>query len=322
MISAEILEDISILLKNSTGVLVLTHQDPDFDAIGSSLAWCFQLQKFDVPFYFFVADKTYGQFEFLPGSEWMTTDLPRMTDYDTVLVLDCSNLDRIRQWDKLGITAESGLSIINIDHHQDNRKFGHFNIVETISSVGELTMSLFSMLDWPITPDQATCLYSALLYDTGSFLNSNVTPSTYHTAAALLEAGAATELVTQNMYENVTETDYQALKLMLNELVVEPKFAYSLLPVEFPTTSLKLIQYIRQLSGIDVALLFRAQDNDLVRISLRSKTNFSVSKFSALFGGGGHHRASGIVLSGSLESVSKQVLDRLRKAFWDPQFYV
>jgi phosphoesterase RecJ-like protein len=322
MISPQLLDDIVHHLKNSSGVLVLTHQDPDFDAIGSSLAWCLQLQKFNIPFHFFVADKTYSQFQFLPGSEFIRPDFPRSENFDTVLILDSSNLDRIRKWDELGITDDGTVTIINIDHHQDNRKFGNFNIVENISSVGELTCLLFSMAGWEMTADQATCLYSAILYDTGSFLNSNVTPSTYRASATLLENGANTALVTQNMYENITETDYQALKLMLDELVVEHRIAYSLLPAEFPTTSLKLIQYIRQLSGIDVALLFRAQDNGLVRISLRSKTQFSVSKFSALFNGGGHHRASGIVLPGTLETVSQQVLERLRKVMSDPQFYV
>jgi phosphoesterase RecJ-like protein len=322
MKSDQTIEDLGHHLTHSAGVLVLTHQDPDFDAIGSSLAWCLQLQKLDVPFYFYVADTVYAQFQFLPYIHLIRQDMPKLSSFDTVLALDCSNLDRIRKWDQLEVGDESSLAIINIDHHQDNRRFGNFNVVEMVSSVGELTCHMFQQLGWSISADQATCLYAAMMYDTGSFLNSNVKPETFRVAATLLEAGADTEKVIQNMYENLTSEDYEALKIMLEHLVVEGGIAYSILPPEIPNTSLKLIHYIRQLSGIEVALLFRSQENDTVQISLRSKSDFSVSKFSALFGGGGHHRASGIMMAGSLAQVSREVISKLKKSILDPQFRV
>ncbi len=315
------LQDLNHHLLNASRVLILTHQQPDLDAIGSALSWSHQLKAQGISSYIFVADKLYNQFDFLPGLSAVQKNLPKFKDFDTLLVLDCSNLSRVKNIDSLKLDLNS-MTVINIDHHTDNTFFGNVNLVEDISSVGELSCMIFSELKWTITPDIATCLYAAILFDTGCFTNTNVSPQTFRVCAQLVQANARAHYVTEQMYESYSQASYATLRVGLERLQVRKEYAFTSIPKEVREGDIKLIEFIRKLSGIQVALVFREMENGSIKVSLRSKSTFSVSKFAALFGGGGHHRASGIIVEGLLKETMEQMCKKLEDVLPDPSFYV
>lgn len=319
MIAAEVKKDLSRRLLNASNVLILTHQDPDFDAVGSSLAWFKMLRLNDIPATVFIADDIKDDFSFLPNANLIKGGLIRADQFDTILVLDSSDANRVKRWNDLQFSEES-VTIINIDHHSDNTRFGDYNIVENVSSVGELSYLLFSDLGWQIDEDIATCLYAAILFDTGGFMNSNVTGQTYDVCEHLLKAGAKHNDIIETMYESIDVTDYDALKIMLSRLVVTDGFAYSTLPSDTPSSDINLISYIRRIKNIEVAFIVKETDTGLVKVSLRSKGNFNVSKFASLFGGGGHFKASGIKVAGELDEFVKEITSRLTECLTDPAF--
>jgi phosphoesterase RecJ-like protein len=321
MINPSVVRDLEHHLLNASRVLILTHQQPDADAIGSAIAWALQLEAQGISSYIWAAEKLYDLFDYMPSVSLVQNALPKFNDFDTLLVVDCSSASRIKDFDLLNLDL-NGMTVINIDHHPDNDYFGNVNIVELISSVGELSSVLFSMLNWTITPDIATCLYAALLFDTGCFTNTNVTPQTFRLSATLLEQGARAMYVTEQMFESFSPASFETLRVGLERLIIRDGYAYSTLTKEIFEGPVKLIDFIRKLSGIQVAIVFREMENDIIKVNLRSKTLFSVSKFASLFGGGGHHRAAGIMLQGPLQDIEAQICSRLETVLNDPAYHV
>ena len=124
-------------------VLISTHQDPDFDAIGASLALSLFLQSMQIDAKVWVADSLGTQFNFLPQLDTIESEFPESDDFDAVFVLDSSDLTRVKGYEKIQEISER-VPIINIDHHGDNTSFGHVNITQAISSVCELLFHIFS----------------------------------------------------------------------------------------------------------------------------------------------------------------------------------
>ncbi len=301
----------SLLESSPKSILLVAHKAPDLDAIGSILAMYQQLIRLNHQVHIWSSDCLLTDFSWLPESTHIQTNLPK-TPFDTLMVLDSSNLERVSDYEKLDL---SNKTIINIDHHADNNQFGDINITGPISSVGERLCNLFTSYNWPITPAIATCLYAAILYDTGRFLFSNTTAKTLKEASQLIEKGADAYAIGQHIYENKSEASFECLKIALNNMCFnkENSYVYTILPKTIEQKE-KTIDTIRQLKEADIAIVFHEQDNNVVKINLRSKHMFNVSKFAAHFGGGGHPKASGITMTGTLEDVRDNVLAQLDKA--------
>ena len=318
---SELISDLRHHLFNASRVLIVTHQQPDCDAIGSCLAWSLQLAREGISSYIWTAERLYDQFDYLPSIGQVQQTMPRFTDFDTLLVLDCSSISRVKDLDSLRLDL-GGMTVINIDHHPDNTYFGDVNLVYLVSSVGELSTLLFSSLGWELTPDIATCLYAAVLFDTGCFTNTNVTAQTFSVCSELMEAEASVEAVTTAMYESYSLASYETLRIGLDRLQMGKGYAWTSIPKSASEGPMKIIDFVRKLTGIQVAMVLREMDDDVVKVNLRSKTDFSVSKFAAQFGGGGHHKASGIFMRGSLVEVEHQLCEALDAALLDPSFQV
>lgn len=303
------------LLEKAVHVLITAHKDPDIDAIGSCLAFQKQLTALQIPSTVWLEDPLEKYATFLPGSDQIISLLPDI-HFDTAVILDCPNLNRIRQENPQNKAILGGIkTVINIDHHPDNARFGEINLVcPDISSVGELLFYFFQDPFWPaLSAEVATCLYAAISFDTGRFLFSNVTTHTLSAASQLMAAGAEAYSIAQTMYENKSLETFQVIQLALSRLVIDPqnRFAYSTLPASAPEADIKIIDFIRQLGGIDVFLVFCETKQGEIKINLRSKGKFNVSQFASQFGGGGHIFASGITLKGPLEDICQTVITKL-----------
>ena len=309
--------DVRQQIDSAEKILIVSHQFPDFDAIGSSLALQIALESMGKEVLTWSAGMSPAPFLFLPKSETIQTTVPESYDFDTLFVLDSTDLGRVDSIDVLPISEN--VRVINIDHHVDNTHFGDLNIVMTISSVGELLSHLFDAMAIPISTDMATCLYAAICFDTGRFAHSNVTAETMSACARLIQKGAQPSKIVQEMEETKTSDDFECLRKGLSRLIIRDTLAFTSLPRSSTKSAIKLVDYLRLLKTPDTFIVFQELSGKRVKINLRTRTAFNLSEFAARFGGGGHKKASGILYKGLLDPTIQKITRALEEAL--RQFY-
>jgi len=211
---------------------------------------------------------------------------------------------------------------INIDHHVTNTKFGHLNFVDALSaSTGEIVYSLLEQLKLEIDKDIAMCLYTAIATDTGGFKYGNTTAETHRIAAELLETGIDIGELSQRIFDNTT---FEKLKLTqksieLLELLENSKLAVVVLSLEdIKSTGAKdedcdgIVNIGRSIEGVEVSVLIKEKNENEVRVNLRSKAFVDVSEVAAVFDGGGHKRAAGCTVKGSVEEVKVKIINAIK----------
>jgi len=299
-------------LTTCKNVLIVTHQFPDMDGMGACLALYEYLNAHDKKAVVWSSQELGKDFKFLRYAHHVQHKYPSDFKFDTLFVLDASHFNRVKNHQLITYDPDK-VTVINIDHHPDNSLFGDINIVPHLSSVGEIMTLFFQAIKADITPTMATSLYAAMSFDTGRFGHNNVTSQTLRLASLLLESGADNFEITQHLDENKSPEDFQLVKYAIENLVVNEDlgYVYTHIPNIYAESHFKVIDFIRLLTGIDIFLVFQEIGTKKVKVNLRSKTKFDVSTFAQKFGGGGHKRASGILVEKPLEATKKEILDEL-----------
>ena len=311
--SEDLIQTFQTRLQQSQHILIVVHQYPDLDAIGSALGLHIALKSQNINHDVWVSESLNHSFDFLPDLDFISRKLNYSINYDMVIFLDCSHKSRVCQHQKLDIILESAYSV-NIDHHSDNSHFADLNLVSEISSVGEMLHILFSQMNWQLNREISLCLYAAICFDTGRFAYDNTTPQTLEIAASLVSYNLSPNEIYQAIYENKTALSFKLLQIALENLVVNEDlgYAYTVIPLSAPKAPFKLVDFIRQLKGIDVFIVIQAVNSQKVKVNLRSKQNFNVSEFAQHFGGGGHIRASGLIFEDrNLNSCQELIIKKL-----------
>lgn len=302
--------------------LVTAHVNPEGDSLCSQLAMKELLSIIGKTGVIVNNDIVPEHYKFLPKADEISTDLTKKVDFEAALVLDCPTIRRIG-----GVKAliPAGKPIINIDHHISSEHFGDYNWVDpNASSTGEMVYRLFREFDIPLTREVALCLYIAILTDTGSFNYENTSRLTHEIAGELLGYGLDPAMVSESVYERRSIEDIKFLGLVLSTLKVN--LAGDVAWLEMTRTMMAdtgadmaksegFINYARSIDGVKIAILFKEdkRDHNKVNISFRSKGDIDVNGIAAYFGGGGHTKASGCMLSGTLDEVEKRVLDKVEE---------
>ncbi|MCS7197975.1 MAG: bifunctional oligoribonuclease/PAP phosphatase NrnA [Candidatus Bipolaricaulota bacterium] len=299
---------------------ILSHIGPEGDAIGSELALKFMLEQLGKETWVANRDLVPPSLRFLPGAEAVLhpTQL-RSDEIEVWCIVDCGDLSRIGE-DALKLLRE-GQIIINIDHHhRDNPRFGHVNFVKEAASTTQLLYELAPHLQVTITPQIATCLYTGIVADTDSFRNSNVTPQVLEIAAQLLSYGVNTREIAINLYERRSLSELQLLGYVLQNAQLSGGIIWSAIPKSVfhktntsVTDTERLVEELRSVAGIEVAVLFKELENGKIKVSLRSKGRATVNSVARVFGGGGHEQAAGCVIPGDLAEVQERVLAELQR---------
>ncbi len=241
---------------------------------------------------------------------------------DLFLVLDISDLGR------LGHLAETirsrGLLTACVDHHLSAGTLpdGPRLVDPAASATAELIHDLASVAGWSLPSDAARALYVGLLTDTGGFRYANTSPRTLRVAASLLEHGLDAERIYEQVYATAPVGRLRLTAEVLETLVVEPEIGLAWVTV--PAGAIErhgataddldgLVEFARSVQGTRLALLFRSLANGKTKVSFRSVGDVDVSAFAAQFGGGGHAKASGASIAGSLDDVQRQVLAAARR---------
>jgi bifunctional oligoribonuclease and PAP phosphatase NrnA len=310
-------------LREHDRFLVVTHENPDGDALGSLLATTLALRHLgkDVDMYLAGSGPLPREYAFMQ-LDGLLREVPGDVEERILVAVDCAKADRIGPDTSM---LERARAVIDIDHHHDNTRFGHVNlIVADASSTGEVLRDVFRELDVEITPDIAEALYIALVTDTGRFQYANTTPKSLRLAAELVDAGADVHGVFQQVYESV---DFAKLKLLARALerarVLEGgRIVVSyLLRTDFAEVgaaepySEGIIDYLRMVEGCELAALIREpprESGPTRRVSLRASIDeLDVSAIARLFGGGGHRQAAGF----SSEAPIEEITELIRQGF-------
>ncbi len=298
--------------------LMLGHVHPDADVLGTLLALGLALEARGWSVTFGGPHPAPGVLGFLPGVERYQR-LPRVEGaFDVAVLTDCPN--PLRTEGLIDEARRTGATIVNIDHHPDNRRYGHVDWIDpTAAATGELVFELLVALEAPITPAIALNLFTAIHTDTGSFRYSNVTPRTFAIASALVAAGATPALVSECLYERRGRESLRWLGETLSRvrLSEDGAIAWLALPAglvpEAFVESEELVNYPRSIGSVRVACLLRERDGQ-VKVSLRGKGDVDVQRVAARFGGGGHPNAAGFTVTGTLEGASRDVLAAVQAA--------
>jgi phosphoesterase RecJ-like protein len=315
----ETIRKINDAIANAGTFLITTHENPDGDAVGSSLAlagYLLTLGK-DVTVHF--CDQVPDLYAFLPLADTVQQTLP-VRDFDVCFVLD---VGEFRRAGKQVVSCTSIGSIINIDHHLSCENFGDFNLIDsTAAATGVLIYRILAAAGHQMSYDVAVCLYTALITDTGSFRYSNSNPEAFAIAGELISCGVNAWDIAEKLYESQPRKRLELLSMVLPTLSFSRKGDVASVTVTLDMYAKTgagseltdgFINYPRSIRGVEVAILFRELKPGSWKVGFRSKGKVDVAALSAAFGGGGHHNAAGCNLDGELDDVKRLLFSHLEK---------
>lgn len=319
------LSQIAKFILESKKIGITYHVSPDGDAVGSVLALFNALKSLNKDCYIISKDTLSENLKFLKGSDEITGEITEPVDEtDIVVVLDCGNLERV----SANLKEFTG-TIVNIDHHLSNDKYGDINYIDSnAAATAEIVFELLNLMGInfdeanSVIKDIGTCMYTSIVTDTGAYRHSNVTERTHRISAVLKKIGVDNTFIYQSLFDN---KDFSRIKLIgkaLSSMQVILNGKVALLEIDKNFTSdlgvdvgdtSDIISYGLQIKGVEVTLLLKEVE-DGVKASLRAKSYVDVRKIAEVFGGGGHIRAAGIKIKNiSMEEAKYEILNEIQK---------
>lgn len=312
------LDEILKEIKNAETFVILAHESPDGDAIGSSLAMCLALQNMGKTAE--VVMKEYpANFKFLPGIENIKTE-GSLEEYDMAIVVDCPDLKRVNSiYHKY---FENAKVKVEFDHHGKNAMFGDYNIVDQVSpACAQILVSSFQYLQIEITKDIATCLLTGIITDTGGFKNSGITAETFEFAAWALTKGVNVSKIYRQSMMIITKSKFEIQKIAMDrlEFFADGKIAFTYITKEDDSkVDMQagdhdgIVEIGRNIKGVEISIFLYEKEKGF-KVSLRSNDYVDVSEICMIFGGGGHIKAAGATINMNLEDAKKIIISEATK---------
>lgn len=294
--------------------LLTSHARPDGDAVGSALAFCQVLRSMGKEAEVVLRDGVPRIYQPLPFAADVIASDRVNGKYEAAIILECDSIQRTR------LQGLEGRFLISIDHHVSGKPFANVNWIEPKAvATAELVYRLAREARVNISPEIATCLYTALLADTGSFMFEGTNEQTFALARELVLAGANPAHCARNVYFAHSTAKMRLLGAALSNLHREGPFAWiSVTLAQMKAADAKeedcegLVNYALSIGDVEVAAFFRELPDGRFRVSLRSKGQLNVAQVAEHFGGGGHECASGCSLDGPLAAAVNKIAQRLR----------
>jgi bifunctional oligoribonuclease and PAP phosphatase NrnA len=322
---SQVLEEI----QRRNSFVVTSHARPDGDAIGSTLALAEVLRAMGKSAHVVLADHVPVIYKPLPHTEEIvhaasifdmstranSTNASSLNGhFDAAIILECDSIQRTR------LEGLEQLFLINIDHHVSARTFAHLNWIDpSASAVAEMVFRLALAAKIKITPEMATCLYTAVLTDTGSFCYSLTNAHTFDLASCLVQYGADPAHIAQKVYFSNPISKMRLLGAALSGLKNEGEISWMSVTRHDMEQSGALdedceglVNYALGIAGVEVAVFFRELASERIRVSIRSKGAVNVADIAEKFGGGGHECAAGFTVEGPIPAAAETVLRELR----------
>jgi len=310
-------------VKRSDHILIASHTEPDGDALGSLLALGLALTKIGKKTTLYNESSVPAVYRFLPAVKRIVHHVKKPSCYDTALILDCGDISR------LGSDCESIEKIacvINIDHHISNTGFGDIQCVDTEAcATSEIVYRLISEFGVSIDRQMATCIYTGILTDTGSFRFSNTNQAAFAISREMAEIGVEPYDVAQHVFGTYSLGRIKLLNLALDSIEISENGKMSIMTVTknmLETTGTQpedvdgLINYARRIQDVKVAALIqepkngvcKAQNRRKYHVSLRSDGSVDVAAIASAFGGGGHYSAAGFQIETTLFDLKSEII--------------
>lgn len=313
------LDNIIEKIKEAEKIVILTHEAPDGDAIGSALAMNLALKQLGKE-----ADVIIPQFprvfDFLPGRNNVKLDTD-IEKYDLAISLDCADLKRLEGNEHF----ENAKQTIVIDHHGSNKMYGDFNFVNPVApACCQILIGMFEYFNIKTDKEIGTCILTGIITDTGGFRYSGVTPETFEFTADLLTRGVNVSDIYKRVLETKTKANFELMKKTIDrmEFLEDGKVTFTYITNQ----DLKevnaeigdhegLVEIGRDIEGVEVSVFIRQKEDDenYYKISMRSNEYVNVSDICFKFGGGGHPKAAGALTQGDVEQVKQKVLNEIKK---------
>jgi bifunctional oligoribonuclease and PAP phosphatase NrnA len=311
-------EEIVEVLRKAPSVALFSHVSPDGDCLGSMLAIGLALELMGKTVVFFNPDHVPATLSFLPGADRIRNSLPDPKP-QTLVFVDCTDLQRVSLTSDYLVDS----TVINVDHHISNQRFGHFNWVDDkASACAEVVLTLIRKLGVTINQEIATNLYTAIVTDSGCFQYSNTTANTHRLTADLIEVGLDLTLIHHNIFDQKPLAQIKLLQAALNtlELYADGQLAIMTLTREdFEQSgagqelSDGLVNHVRSIGGVEAAVLLKEVGPQEVKGGFRSNLWLNVNEIAAQFGGGGHKRAAGCTLKVPLAEAKQRVIRAIKE---------
>lgn len=321
IIFEEKMEELIKFIKEKKSFLILSHQHPDGDSVGSSLALKLILEALGKNVKILSTDPLPFNLRKIKGKEfWEIKDrIPEdyLEKYDCIFILECPSPERT------GYIGIDNFTIINLDHHISNQNYGKFVIIKPdLPCLGIIIYDIAKSLNVQINEDISNYLYISLVTDTGQFCYANSTSIAFDFASKLVSLNAKPEEISKLLYENFPAQSVKLKGLLLSTLELELNGKVALL--KFPLSFLKdadclpqdaegVIDEPRKIEGVEVAIMLREENENKIKISMRSQGNLDVEKIARKFGGGGHRNAAGFCVEGDFISAKELILREIEE---------
>lgn len=309
----EILKEI----KAANSIVVLTHESPDGDAMGSALATKLVLKQFEKKADVIIPEFS-KMYEFLPEIEELKTD-SEIKKYDLAIILDCADAKRIAKKEYFDNAKKS----IVIDHHGSNNMYGDLNYVNPVSpACCEVLLALFACCEIKITKEIGICLMTGIITDTGGFRHQGINSETFEFTADLVRIGVDIPEIYKRVLSTKTKSNFELTKKVINrmEFLENEKVAFTYTNIcdeqevgAEPGDHEGLVEIGRNIEGVEVSIFIRQKEENSYKVSMRSGDDVNVSDICLLFGGGGHQRAAGALINGTVEEVKDKLIKELKK---------
>lgn len=311
------LDDIIEEIDKAKNIVIVTHEIPDGDAVGSSLALYAGLKQLgkDVDVVIPEYSKT---FEFLPNSSEIKKE-GRNETYDLAIALDCGDIKRLNGFANY---FEDANTKISIDHHGSNTMFADYNFVNpTAPACAQILITVLEEMGIIINKEIGTCLLTGIITDTGGFKYKGVTAETFEFVAELLNKGVNVSDVYKKVLQTISKKRFELMQIAINrlEFFEGGKLTFTYVTKEDiekvgagSNDHDGIVEMGRDIEGVEVSIFLRETDNGY-KISLRSNEYVNVSDICLMFGGGGHVRAAGGNINLPFEQAKAKIIEECKK---------
>jgi phosphoesterase RecJ-like protein len=306
------------LIEKKDRFAITSHVRPDGDSLGSSLGLFWLLKALNKDVEVIMRDAAPHAYRQLPGADAIRVTPAVDASYDTVFVIECSDIDRP------GLIDLEKQFVVNIDHHSTTELFGAVNWIDsTASAVGEMIYNLCKATGVRVTKEIADCVYTALLTDTGSFHYSNTTERTFKIASELVRTGVRPAKSAEAIFASYRWSKIELLSRVLGtarrDETGHVAWLRQTMEMQEQTNASDedadgFVNYPLAVGEVEAVALFKECSPGTYRTSMRSKGDVNVAKVAELFGGGGHRNASGCTLTGTWEEIEQKVVPLLQDA--------
>src|SRR5437868_2515811 len=310
------LEDVLRHIGQHERFVLTSHARPDGDAVGSALACCQVLRALGKHADVVLHDGVPRIYRSLPFADQVVQSSRVVGSYEAAIILECDSIHRTR------LEGLEDRFLISIDHHASGRPFANVNWIDPHAvATAEMVFRLAREAGVKFSPEIATCLYTALMTDTGSFMFQGTNENTFALARELVLAGADAAHCARGIYFAHSAAKLRLLGEALRTLNQEGHLAWAwVTQKQMESCGAKeedcegLVNYVLSIGEVEIAAFFRELPDGRFRVSLRSKGKLDVARIAAEFGGGGHTCASGCAVDGPLHAAVESILGRIRAA--------